>query len=92
MERLEEEFEPKINNYIVNYENAINMLQEYCQEIDIARPNYDTINDEVYEDNSHLFTVRCYLGNRYSDGQGSKVKEAKKHAAYKMLQKLGLVK
>lgn len=87
-----EEIEASQKGAEVTYENAINMLQEYCQEIDIARPNYDTINDEVYEDNSHLFTVRCYLGNKHSDGQGSKVKEAKKHAAYKMLEKLGLVK
>jgi len=92
LERLEEQFEPKITNYIVTYENAINMLQEHCQAEDIPRPEYETIEDIINDDNSHDFTVRCYLGNRYMDGSGNKVKEAKKQAAYKMMKYLGLLK
>ncbi|MFR1982400.1 MAG: double-stranded RNA binding motif domain-containing protein [Christensenellaceae bacterium] len=40
------------------------------------------MNDEIHEDNSHTFTVRCYLNNRWIDGTGSRVKEAKKQSAY----------
>ena len=92
LQKLEENFEPKINRFIVTFENAINMLQEHCQAEDLQRPEYETVSDEVNEDNSHTFTVRCYLGNRYSDGVGRKVKEAKKQAAYNMLDYLGLVR
>lgn len=90
LQRLEE-FEPNINNFIVTFENAINMLQEYCQAENLGRPEYETISDIVNDDNSHTFTVRCYLGNRYVDGVGSKVKDAKKQAAYKMLEYLGVL-
>ncbi|MCR4726566.1 MAG: hypothetical protein K5753_05045 [Clostridia bacterium] len=90
-EALEKRAEPKNNALNVTFENPINMLQEYCQAEDIARPIYETIDDEVFEDNSHNFTVRCSLKGYYTDGEGSKVKEAKKQAAYKMLQFLGIV-
>ena len=76
----------------VTYENAINMLQEHCQAEGWERPEYETIDDKINSDNSHTFTVRCYLGRYYTDGTGSKVKEAKKDAAYEMLQKIGIVK
>lgn len=91
LEKLENEIEPEINRFEVTFENAINMLQEYCQQKDWNRPEYETIEDKINYDNSHTFTVRCYLGNRYVDGMGSRVKEAKKQAAYNMLQVLGLV-
>ncbi|MCR4726100.1 MAG: hypothetical protein K5753_02640 [Clostridia bacterium] len=92
LEVLEKRVEPKINTFIVTFENSINMLQEYCQAEDIARPIYETIDDEVYENNSHNFTVRCSLNGYYTDGEGAKVKDAKKQAAYKMLRFLGIVK
>ena len=72
-------------------QNAVNMLQEYCQSEDMARPEYETMSDTINDDNSHTFVVRCYLGNRYADGTGSKVKDAKKSAAYKMLEYLGVL-
>ena len=89
LQKLEEDFEPKISNFIVSYENAINMLQEYCRQEDYDLPYYETINDEIHEDNSHTFTVRCYLNNSRVDGTGSRVKEAKKQAAYNMLKAIG---
>ena len=76
----------------ITYENAINMLQEYCQNEDIAKPLYETVHDEVLDDNSHEFTVRCILGSRYIEGTGAKVKDAKKESAYNMLAALGLIK
>ena len=91
LQKLEEEFEPDVNKFIVTFENAVNMLQEYCQSEDMARPEYETMSDTINDDNSHTFVVRCYLGNRYTDGTGSKVKEAKKSAAYKMLEYLGVL-
>ena len=91
LQKLEEEFEPDVNKFIVTFENAVNMLQEYCQSEDMARPEYETMSDTINDDNSHTFVVRCYLGNRYADGTGSKVKDAKKSAAYKMLEYLGVL-
>ena len=91
LERLEEDFEPDINRFIVNYENAINMLQEHCQSEGYDRPNYETVEDIVYDDNSHKFTVRCYLNRYWVDGEGSKIKEAKKQAAFNMMKYMGLV-
>ena len=79
------------NKFIVTFENAVNMLQEYCQSEDMARPEYERMSDTINDDNSHTFVVRCYLGNRYADGTGSKVKDAKKSAAYKMLEYLGVL-
>ena len=58
------------------------MLQEYCQEKDIPKPEYKTVNDIIFDDNSHEFTVRCILNGRYTEGKGERVKEAKKEAAY----------
>ena len=75
----------------ISFENAINMLQEYCQEKDIPKPEYKTVNDIIFDDNSHEFTVRCILNGRYTEGKGERVKEAKKEAAYKMLDYLGLI-
>jgi len=91
LKKLEEDFEPGINDFIVTYENAINMLQEYCRQKNYAFPYYETIDDQVNADNSHTFTVRCYLNRYCTNGTGSKVKEAKKHSAYKMLQYLGVI-
>lgn len=85
LQKLEEDFEPKINSFIVSYENAINTLQEYCRQKDYNLPYYETIGDEIHEDNSHTFTVNCYLNNRCVKGTGGKIKEAKKQAAYNML-------
>ena len=76
----------------ISLENAINMLQEYCQKKDIPKPEYKTVNDILYiANNSHEFTVRCILNGRYTEGKGERVKEAKKEAAYKMLDYLGLI-
>ena len=50
-----------------------------------------SVEDIVYDDNSHKFTVRCYLNGYYVDGEGSKVKEAKKQAAFNMMKYMGLV-
>lgn len=91
LQRLEENFEPKINNFIVSFENAINMLQEFCRQEGYELPYYETISDEIHEDNSHTFTVRCYLNNHWIDGTGSKVKDAKKHSAYNMLEAIGVI-
>lgn len=76
----------------ISFENAINMLQEYCQNKDTPKPEYKTVNDIIFDDNSHEFTVRCILNGRYTEGKGERVKEAKKEAAYKMLDYLGLIK
>ena len=86
-----EEIETSFKGLQVTYENAINMLQEHCQSKGLKRPEYETIDDIINLDNSHTFTVCCYLGNRHTEGVGSKVKEAKKEAAYEMLKKLGIV-
>jgi len=75
----------------ISFENAINMLQEYCQNKDIPKPEYKTIKDVVFDDNSHEFTVRCTLNGRYTEGKGERVKEAKKDAAYNMLVYLGII-
>ena len=91
LEKLENEIEPRINKFDVTFENAINMLQEYCQQREWERPEYETIEDEVNDDNSHTFTVRCYLRNRQVDGYGGRVRDAKKDAAYNMLESLGLL-
>lgn len=87
-----EEIETTFKGEQVTFENAINMLQEHCQAEGLERPEYETISDEINDDNSHTFKVRCYLGRYYKDGTGSKVKEAKKDAAYKMLRKFGAIK
>ena len=47
--------------------------------------------DIIYDDNSHEFMVRCMLYGKYTEGKGERVKEAKKEAAYKMLDYLGLI-
>lgn len=91
LHRLEEDFEPEINNFIVSLENAINMLQEYCRQEDYEFPYYETIDDEIHEDNSHTFTVRCNLNHHCVDGKGSRVKEAKKQAAYNMLKTMDVI-
>lgn len=57
-----------------------------------SKPEYKTVNDTVSDDNTHEFTVRCILNGRYTEGTGERVKEAKKEAAYKMLDYLGLIK
>ena len=49
------------------------------------------MNDIIFDDNSHEFTVRCILNGKYTEGKGERVKEAKKEAAYKMLDYLGLI-
>ena len=68
------------------------MLQEYCQEKDIPKPEYKTIKEVMFEDNSHEFTVQCLLNGRYTEGVGKRVKDAKKDAAYKMLESVGMIK
>ena len=87
-----EDIESSFASVDISFENAINMLQEYCQNKDIPKPEYKTIKDVVFDDNSHEFTVRCTLNGRDTDGKGERVKEAKKDAAYKMLDYLGLIK
>lgn len=91
LKKLEEDFEPEINNFIVSFENAINMLQEYCRQEEYDLPYYETINDDIHDDNRHTFTVRCYLNGRWVDGTGSRVKEAKKQSAYNMLKAMGVI-
>jgi dsRNA-specific ribonuclease len=86
-----EDIESSFSSKEISYENAINMLQEYCQLKDIPKPEYKTVNDIIFEDNTHEFTVRCTLNGRYTEGKGERVKEAKKGAAYKMLDYLGLI-
>ncbi|MBR2376876.1 MAG: hypothetical protein IKA85_03755 [Clostridia bacterium] len=87
-----EDIESSFASVDISFENAINMLQEYCQNKDIPKPEYKTIKDVVFDDNSHEFTVRCTLNGRHTEGKGERVKEAKKDAAYNMLDYLGLVK
>jgi ribonuclease-3 len=87
-----EDIESSFASVDISFENAINMLQEYCQNKDIPKPEYKTIKDVVFDDNSHEFTVRCTLNGRYTEGKGERVKEAKKEAAYNMLDYLGLIK
>jgi dsRNA-specific ribonuclease len=50
------------------------------------------VNEILFGDNSHEFTARCILNGRYTEGKGARFKEAKKEAAYKMLELLGLTK
>lgn len=87
-----EDIETSFASVDISFENAINMLQEYCQNKDIPKPEYKTIKDVVFDDNSHEFTVRCTLNGRHTEGKGERVKEAKKEAAYNMLDYLGLIK
>ena len=87
-----EDIESSFASVDISFENAINMLQEYCQNKDIPKPEYKTVNDIIFEDNTHEFTVRCILNGKYTEGKGERVKEAKKEAAYKMLDYLGLIK
>jgi ribonuclease-3 len=87
-----EDIESSFASVDISFENSINMLQEYCQNKDIPKPEYKTIKDVVFDDNSHEFTVRCTLNGRYTEGKGERVKEAKKEAAYNMLDYLGLIK
>lgn len=91
LQQLEKNVEPGINNFIVSFENAINMLQDYCRQENYDFPYYETINDEIHDDNSHTFTVRCYLNNMRVDGIGIRVKEAKKQSAYNMLKMVGVI-
>ena len=49
------------------------------------------MNDIIFDDNSHEFTVRCILNGRYTEGKGERVKEEKIEAGYKMLDYLGLI-
>lgn len=67
------------------------MLQEYCRQEEYDLPYYETINDDIHDDNRHIFTVRCYLNGRWVDGTGSRVKEAKKQSAYNMLKAMGVI-
>ena len=57
-----------------------------------SKPEYKTINDIIFDDNSHEFTVRCILNGKYTEGKGDRVKDAKKESAYNMLDYLGLIK
>lgn len=87
-----ENVESSFANTEISWENAINMLQEYCQNKDIPKPEYKTVDEIVFEDNSHEFTVRCILNGKYTEGRGARVRDAKKDAAYEMLDRLGLIK
>lgn len=87
-----EDIESSFANIEISFENAINMLQEFCQNKDIPKPEYKTINDIIFDDNSHEFTVRCILNGKYTEGKGDRVKDAKKKSAYNMLDYLGLIK
>jgi ribonuclease-3 len=87
-----EDIESSFASVDISFENAINMLQEYCQNKDIPKPEYKTIKDVVFDDNSHECTVRCTLNGRYTEGKGERVKEAKKESAYNMLVYLGVIK
>ena len=86
-----EDIESSFASVEISFENAVNMLQEYCQSKDIPKPEYKTVNDIIFENNTHEFTVLCILNGRYTEGKGERVKEAKKQAAYKMLGALGLL-
>lgn len=86
-----EDIESSFASVEISLENAVNMLQEYCQSKDIPKPEYKTVNDIIFENNTHEFTVLCILNGRYTEGKGERVKEAKKQAAYKMLDALGLL-
>lgn len=86
-----EDVESSFASVEISFENAVNMLQEYCQNKDIPKPEYQTVDEIVFEDNSHEFTVRCILNEKYTEGKGGRVKEAKKDAAYKMLDCLGII-
>ena len=86
-----EDIESSFASVDISFENSINMLQEYCQNKDIPKPEYKTIKDVVFDDNSHEFTVRCTLNGRNTEGKGERVKKDKKDAAYKMLDYLGLI-
>lgn len=88
---LKNEFEIMTNKPIIKYDNAINVLQEYCAKEKYDFPKYQTTRDFINFDNSHNFTVCCSLNGIQTDGNGSKVKDAKKQAAYNMLKKIGLV-
>ena len=73
-----EDIESSFAGLEVSFENAINILQEYCQEKDIPKPEYEKVNEILFGDNSHEFTARCILNGRYTEGKGARFKEAKK--------------
>ena len=87
-----EDIESSVCGVEVSIENAINMLQEFCQSKGARKPGYETVKDVIFEDNGHEFTVRCTLDGMYTEGKGAKVKDAKKEAAYRMMDALGLIK
>lgn len=80
-----------VDLFVVSFQNAINMLQEYCQKKGYKLPEYKTIRDEIRDNNGHLFTVCCHIDNRWVNGAGRTVKEAKKQAAYNMLEAIGVI-
>ena len=86
-----EDLESAYSGTEISFENAINMLQEYCLGKHFPKPEYITVKDVIFDDNSHEFTVRCSLNGKYTEGKGKKVKEAKKESAYNMLDALGLI-
>lgn len=71
--------------------NAINALQEYCQENRLPLPTYSTVSDEVDANNTHTFTVSCLMNDTLTYGTGTRLKDAKKQAAFHMLGQLGLI-
>ena len=46
----------------ISPENAINKLQEYCQQEKMDLPSYKVVQDTLQIDNSHWFMVSCSLG------------------------------
>lgn len=91
LELLSDCFIPSDDKKIVNLDNAINVLQEYCQRKDVVKPYYETISDTRNADNSHTFIVRCHMDKCTIDGEGATVKGAKKQAALSMLAYLGVM-
>ena len=79
------------NKPIIKYDNAINVLQEYCAKEKYDFHKYQTTRDFINFYNSHNFTVCCSLNGIQTDGNGSKVKDAKKQAAYNMLKRIKLL-
>ena len=82
--------DPIIDNVIVSFENAVNMLREYCRLNGYESPQYK-IEEEIHSDNNHTFIVSCSFEKHYIYDKGKTFKEAKMNAAFAMLSALGVV-
>jgi hypothetical protein len=70
---------------VIEKENKIGELQEYCQKNKLNLPVYTTIKS--HEPN-YTFCINCKMGEINVQGYGNNKQDAKKMAAYKMLKRI----